>query len=45
MFLLNAYAKMVKNQFIVFKAENGLEAYNIAIKKPRYYFDAILLDI
>jgi CheY-like chemotaxis protein len=31
--------------FEVYLAENGLEAYEIAISKPKYFFDAILLDI
>jgi hypothetical protein len=45
LFLLNAYAKMIRKSFTVFKAENGLEAYKIAIRKPRHFFDAILLGI
>ena len=45
MFLLNAYAKMIRVYFKVYKAENGLEAYEILKDKPRHYFDAVILDI
>jgi len=44
-FLLKAYAKMISFYFRVFKAENGLEAYDILRDKPRHYFDAVVLDI
>jgi CheY-like chemotaxis protein len=44
-FLLNAFEYQFSQQFNVFKAENGLEAYKIAASKPIYFFDAILLDI
>jgi len=44
-FLLNAYAKMIRVYFNVYKAENGLEAYEILKDKPRHYFDAVILDI
>lgn len=44
MFLLNAYAKIIRTYFTVFKAENGLEAYEILKDKPRHFFDAVMLD-
>ncbi len=36
---------MIRVYFNVFKAENGLEAYEILKDKPRHYFDAVILDI
>jgi CheY-like chemotaxis protein len=31
--------------FKVFKAENGLQAYEIAKSMPVYFFDAMVLDV
>jgi len=45
MFLLSAFESEFSQHFQVFKAENGLEAYEIVISKPIHFFDAILLDI
>ena len=44
-FLLNAIEELSSPFFQVSTANNGLEAYEIVIDKPRYFFDAILLDI
>ena len=44
-FLLNAFEEMSRSLFKVFKADNGLEAYEIAISKPIHFFDAIILDL
>ena len=44
-FLLNAFIEMSRSLFKVFKADNGLEAYEIAISKPIHFFDAIILDL
>jgi CheY-like chemotaxis protein len=44
-FLLEALEEEFKPFFKVFKAENGLQAYEITKSKPVYFFDAMLLDI
>lgn len=36
---------MSSDVFEVFMAENGLDAYEIVKSKPKYFFDAILLNI
>ena len=43
--LLNMLADMLEDDFVVSTADNGLEALDIVIARPRNHFDAILLDI
>jgi CheY-like chemotaxis protein len=38
-------ADMLEDDFVVMTADNGLEALDIVIARPRNHFDAILLDI
>ncbi len=44
-FLLEAFEEEFKPFFKVHKAENGLQAYEITKSKPKYFFDAMFLDI
>jgi hypothetical protein len=44
-FLLVGYMNQFKNFFVVHEAENGYQAVQMVIARPKDYYDVIILDI